>query len=110
MAPRTSGTAIGALVVALVGLFLGWMLCGLGTPIAGVVAIVMARSARRTIRLSGGWETGHGVAVAAEVIGWFDIAITILAVIFFAALIAIGIAAGASGSTQIYSHSTCLGC
>jgi Domain of unknown function (DUF4190) len=74
---RTNGTAIGALITGIASFFLGWFCC-LIAPVGGIVAIVLGRRARREIRMSGGYESGEGIATAGEVIGWIVTALGVL--------------------------------
>lgn len=79
--PRAGATtdsgAIWALVLGIIGCFLG------------IPAIVMGGKAKRRIRYSGGRLTGDGLATAAQIIGW------VWLVIFVASFV-IGVAAGPS--------------
>jgi len=62
--PTTSGKAIAALVLGLVGLILA--------PV-GALAVGFALLARDDIRLSGGMRAGHGMAIAGLVLGIVDL-------------------------------------
>jgi hypothetical protein len=64
---RNSSKAVAALVVGIVSLLLGFCCAFLG--LAGVVAVVLGRSAQREIALSGGALTGEGMAKAGVVLG-----------------------------------------
>ena len=81
--------AIGALITAIAGGVLGFVCC-LPAPIGGIVAIFLGRSARGTIRRSGGLETGEGLATAGEIIGWIVTALSVLAIVGCVLLIAVG--------------------
>jgi purine-cytosine permease-like protein len=76
-APRTEGTAIGAFVVALVGIFL----CGVVT---GIIALVMANNAKQKIDASNGQLTGTGFVTAARVIAIVSIVLSILSIVILA--------------------------
>jgi hypothetical protein len=66
--PKTSGLAVAALVVGLVG----WMFCGVGS----VVAIALGAIALGTIAKSEGALTGRGMAVAGLVLGIIGVVAT----------------------------------
>jgi hypothetical protein len=70
---KTEGLAIGALVCAIIGLFI----CGI---VLGVVALALAANAQKRIDASGGLLTGSGLVTAARIIG--VIAIVAGAVLF----------------------------
>ena len=89
--PPTNGTAVGSLIAALVGLVLGFA-CLLPFLVGGIVAVILARGAKRDIRASGGTQGGEGLAGAAAIIGWVDIALGLLFIIGIIVLIALGIA------------------
>ena len=76
---QTSGLAIAALVVGCVCLFV--------CPLGGIAAIILGRSARTEIRNSQGRLSGDGLAVAGEVLGWVEIAITVVVVLIIILLI-----------------------
>ena len=65
---KTSGSAIAALVLAIAS----FVVCPV---IAAIVALVLAATAGREIRESGGWITGEGVVTAAKVIAWIHLAL-----------------------------------
>ncbi len=71
-APPTSGSAIAAFVLSLLGLL--QVLPFLGT----VAGLVMGYSARNDIRNSGGRLGGEGLAQAAIVMGWIGVALYIV--------------------------------
>lgn len=80
-APRTSGSAIAALVLAIAS----FVVCPV---IAAIVALVLAASANREIRESGGWISGEGLVTAAKVIAWIHLALVITAVLAVFVLVA----------------------
>jgi hypothetical protein len=68
--------AVGSLTASLVGLVL---MCTILAPvIGGVVAILLALKAKRTIAASNGAESGDGMATAGLVIGIIDLALIAL--------------------------------
>jgi hypothetical protein len=64
--PRTDGTAIAALIVAIVS----WVACPI---IAAVVALALAHAAGNKIDASGGRLSGTGLVRAAQIIAWVQI-------------------------------------
>ena len=75
---QTEGTAIGALVCAIVGL----IVCGV---VLGVVGLVLANSAQQKIDASGGRLTGSGLVTAARVISIVDLVTwALFMLVFFA--------------------------
>ena len=68
---RTEGMAIGALVCAIVGLFV----CGI---VLGIVALVLANTAQKRIDASGGQLQGDGLVTAARIIGVISIVASVL--------------------------------
>lgn len=77
-APQTDGKAIGALICAISS----FVVCPFVTAI---VALILASQSSRDIRNSGGRLTGEGMNTAARVISWINIALTVIAVLFFIA-------------------------
>jgi cytochrome c biogenesis protein CcdA len=73
-APQTSTSAIAALVLAV----LSWIVMPL---IPAVVAMILARNAREEIAASGGRVTGEGLASAARIVAWANIALCVAAVL-----------------------------
>lgn len=63
--PRTSGKAITALVLGLLGLWI----------IPAILALIFGYSGKREIDRSNGWITGRGMAVAGIVLGWIGVSI-----------------------------------
>jgi hypothetical protein len=82
-APTSSGKAVAALVLGILGL----VSCG---PIAAIPAIVVGRSAQREIDASGGMVTGRGLATAGVVLGWIEVAVMVLGALAVALLYAFG--------------------
>ena len=82
--PRpTSGSATAALILGICGLIVCPLICS-------VLALVFGYRARGDIDASGGRLDGRGQAVAGIVLGWVGIALCVLGVLLFVALIAIG--------------------
>ena len=65
----TNGLAVGAFVSSLLGL-----LCGVGL----IVGLVLGYIAKSQIDRSGGVQGGRGLAVAAIVIGWIGVGLSVL--------------------------------
>ncbi len=77
VAPPTSGSAIAAFILSLLGLFQV-------LPLLGTIAgLVMGYSARSDIRNSGGRLGGEGLAQAAIILGWIGVALYILSLCLF---------------------------
>ena len=89
--PRTEGTAIAALILAIVS----WVFCPL---IAAVVALVLAHVAGNKIDASGGRLTGTGVVRAAQIIAWIHIALATLVMVGIAIAL---VATDSSGSDSL---------
>jgi hypothetical protein len=73
-APKTSGSAIAALILAIAS----FVVCPV---IAAIIALVLAATAKREIRESGGWITGEGVVTAAKVVAWIHLAVVSLVIL-----------------------------
>ncbi len=85
-APTTTSTWA---IISLIGGILGWLgLFGLG----GLVAIICGHVGKSEIKKSGGTVTGGGMATAGLILGYLNVAITILAVILAIVLPLMGIA------------------
>jgi hypothetical protein len=83
-APQTEGTAVAALVIAIVGFFTClW-------PIGAIVALVLANSATRRIEESGGRLGGLEQARWARIIAIVELVLTAVLVVGFILLLAIG--------------------
>lgn len=85
VAPRANNKAIAALVVSIAGLVVGCL-----APFTGIAAIVLAHVARGEITRSRGAETGTGMAVAGEIIGWIEVALILLAMVVITGLVLLG--------------------
>lgn len=80
--PETSSRAVVALVLAIASFVVLPFL-------AAVAALVVASGAQREIRSSGGALTGAGLATAASIISWINIALCVLAVVAVFGLVAL---------------------
>jgi hypothetical protein len=87
--PRTDGTAIAALILAIVS----WIVCPI---IAAVVALVLAHVAGNKIDASGGRLTGTGVVRAAQIIAWIHIALATAVMVGIAIALVANDASGSS--------------
>ena len=94
VAPRNSGTAIAALVVAIAS----FVVCPL---IPAIIALVLARNARNEIANSGGTVTGEGLVTAARVISWINIVLWVALGLVFLVVIIIGAAVGNSSTSSL---------
>ena len=92
--PRNSGTAIAALVVAI----LSFTTCPL---IGGIIALILANNAKREILLSGGSVTGESMVTAARVLSWINIGVSIAAIVFGLVIFIIALVAGEPTSTAM---------
>jgi hypothetical protein len=102
IAPRSNQKAIASLGVAVGGLIFA-VVCACVTPFAGVASIVLAHMAREEIRRSDGTETGSGMALAGEIIGWMEVALILVAVIF-GALMIVGLILIGNQTTNVFSN------
>jgi uncharacterized protein DUF4190 len=82
-APRTEGTAVGALVSAI----LSFVVCPV---IPAIVALVLASTAKRNIAASGGALEGQGLVTAATVISWVNIGLSALVVVAIVLIAVLG--------------------
>jgi hypothetical protein len=78
-APRTEGTAVASLVLAIVS----FVVCPV---ILAVVALALGYGARKRIEASGGTLKGEGLALAGRIIGWANIVLA-TAGVWLAALV-----------------------
>jgi hypothetical protein len=77
--PPTNGMAVASMVVSVVAMV---GLCGYGLGgYLGIVGGVLGHVARRQIRERG--ESGDGMALAGQIMGWLATAIAVLATIAF---------------------------
>ena len=98
-APVTSQNGVIALVLALAS----WVVCPL---VLAVIALVLAAKARTEIDASGGRVTGDGLVTAAKVIAWINIALSIIAVVFFVLIIVFGLFAASTVPTVVTPSAT----
>lgn len=82
--PPSSGKAVTALVLGLVGL----LVCQL----VGIAAIIVGRQARDEIAASRGALAGDGLAQAGVILGWVSLALMVLGIVFFVVFMAFGMA------------------
>lgn len=93
MAPRNSGSAVTALVLAIAS----FVVCPL---IPAVIALFIASSAKKEIANSGGTVGGEGLVSAARVIAWINIGISVALIVLFV-VIAIIAAVTSNDSTSV---------
>src|SRR5215217_7403659 len=86
---QSSGSATASLVLGICG----FVVCPL---VCSVLAIVFANKAYREIDASGGRVGGRGLAQAGLILGWVGVGLCVVGLLFFIALIVIGISAGTS--------------
>lgn len=86
----TSNTAVIALVLGIASFF------GLSI-LAAIPAIILSRNARVEIQASGGRLTGEGMAQIGAILGWINVALSVLGFCFFCVLpILLGVGASVS--------------
>jgi hypothetical protein len=84
--PKTSTMAILSLISGIAG----WLgLFGLG----GILAIVFGHVAKNEIRKSGGWVTGDGLATIGLVLGYANVALSLIGLCLFVLVFAGAISA-----------------
>jgi hypothetical protein len=76
---RTEGSAIGAFVVSLAGVFLVGIF--FGGFVAAIAALLMARNAQQKIDASGGRLTGAGFVTAARIIAVVSIVLSVISIV-----------------------------
>lgn len=89
--PQTDGTAIAVLVLAIGS----WLICPV---IPAIVALVLARNAKRAIAESRGMKTGEGMVKAGVIVSWINIAFYVLVAII-AVIAVIAVAAGTAAAS-----------
>ncbi len=82
--PETSGKAIAAMVLSIVGLVTCFVL--------GIVGIILGHSALTDIRASAGQIGGDGMAKAGIIIGWINVGLAVIGVFAMIVIILIGLA------------------
>lgn len=90
--PTQSNDAVVALVLSIAA----WLFCPV---VLAVVALVFAAKAKRAIAASNGWITGDGMATAAKVISWINIALTLVGLVVFVLFVVV---LAATSSTSSY--------
>jgi hypothetical protein len=95
-APRQSSAATAALVLGVIGVVTAPLLGGL---IPGVLAVLLASSARTEIREAEGWLTGMRQVAAGRVLGWVAIWLVVTAAVAMVVLWLIGIGDNAVSPT-----------
>ncbi|MEO6822484.1 MAG: DUF4190 domain-containing protein [Candidatus Nanopelagicales bacterium] len=91
VAPTQSNDAVVALVLSIAS----WLFCPI---VLAIVALVFAAKAKRAIAASNGWVTGEGMATAAKVISWINIALVLVGLIAFVVVLVV-LAATSSSTT-----------
>jgi hypothetical protein len=86
MAPQNNSGATTSLVLGIVSV----VFCGLFT---GIPAIITGRKARKEIAASGGQQSGDGMALTGLILGIVGTALSVLGILFFILVIALGSAA-----------------
>jgi Domain of unknown function (DUF4190) len=79
--PRPSGFAVASLVLGIIGLFLSWITFGIPSLLAVIFGHVGVSRVRR------GVGDGKGMAIAGMVLGYFVIALFVVAAASFIAII-----------------------
>ncbi len=69
--------------------------------IPAIVALVLAHKATKEIEASNGWLTGSGMALAAKIISWINIAFFVLVGIFVAFIFVVILASGSIEPTTV---------
>lgn len=93
-AQRTSTQSVAVLVLGVASLTVFW-------GIAGIVAVFLARGAKREITESNGALGGAGLVKAGVICSWISIALTVLAILLIAALLlVVGIGGGGGVDTS----------
>ena len=85
---KSSGKAVAALAIGIASTVLG--LCCAFVGLVGIVAIVLGRSARQEIQMSGGRLTGTGMAQAGVVLGIVGCVLGVLMTVVNVMLISTG--------------------
>jgi hypothetical protein len=73
--PKTSGMAIASMVVGILGVFGGWMCCGVALPI---IAIVLGHISFAQIQKTPANLTGKGLAIAGFTTGYVGLLLGII--------------------------------
>ena len=86
----TANEAIWSLVLGIGSFFL----CGI---FMGIPAIILGNNAKKKIATAGGQLGGQGLATAGVVLGWISVGLTIVAVLLFLLILALGGFAASNG-------------
>lgn len=81
---ETNGLAVASLVCGILGVVFPFI-----PLIPSILAVIFAGRGKRQIDRSGGLQTGRGLAVAGQVLGWVGIALVLVAGLGLVALVAV---------------------
>lgn len=73
--PQTNKKALWSMILGILAL----VLCGL---VAGIPALILGNGAKKEIAMSGGAQTGAGMAQAGVVLGWISIVFSALVLVY----------------------------
>lgn len=81
---ETNGLAVASLVCGILGVVFPFI-----PLIPSILAVIFAGRGKRQIDSSGGLQTGRGLAVAGQVLGWVGIALVLVAILGLVALVVV---------------------
>ena len=81
---ETNGLAVASLVCGILGVVFPFI-----PLIPSILAVIFAGRGKRQIDSSDGLQTGRGLAVAGQVLGWVGIALVLVAILGLVALVAV---------------------
>ncbi|MDQ3662813.1 MAG: DUF4190 domain-containing protein [Actinomycetota bacterium] len=81
---ETNGFAVASLVCGILGVVFPFI-----PLVPSILAVVFAGRGKRQIEASGGLQTGRGLAVAGQVLGWVGVALVLVAIAGLVALAAV---------------------
>ena len=81
---ETNGLAVASLVCGILGVVLPFI-----PLIPSLLAVIFSGRAKRQIDGSGGLQTGRGLAVAGQVLGWVGIVLVLVGILGLVALFAV---------------------
>ena len=81
---ETNGFAVASLVCDILGVVFPFI-----PLVPSTLAVILAGRGKRQIDSSGGLQTGRGLAVAGQILGWVGIALIVVAVLGLVALVAV---------------------
>jgi hypothetical protein len=81
---ETNGLAVASLVCGILGVVFPFI-----PLIPSILAVIFAGRGKRQIDSSGGLQTGRGLAIAGQVLGWVGIALVLVAILGLVALAAV---------------------